>query len=404
MLDKRLKKLLFYYVYFVVFPIIVIIQNISIFIFPFLVYSMYKKNGNLFLTKPNLGDILVVFFGIGAILVTFLAQFSPVENAFKTSLGVLPNFLYWVCAVLFVSNYAKHLDYLTIYKSVFFAMISLVIYNYTVNGLLEGLKIISHFSHNGFSFLMITFGPMVVYYTKEKYGFNYSILAAVLVVLAGALSGSRSGSILTLLNCSLTLFSNRLNVRSIFIILIALALGYLALQLPTIQQFIFSINERTYAIIYETQEIRSTDASYLIRLAQVEKGLAMFQEYPISGTGLFTFTQYSHVFKGDFEGFDIIEKHAGMLDELSSHNSYLALLAEGGLLLFVPFVSLLLYLLVYLFRNFNKIPDFQKPFFWGLIGITIHMYFITALVNVFVWVFIGLVCSSIRYNKEKLNG
>eukprot|EP01035_Chromulina_nebulosa_P004957 gene4957-6732_t len=119
---------------------------------------------------------------------------------------------------------------------------------------------------------------MVVFYVKDKYGQRWAIVAAILIILAGTLSGSRSGSILTLFTS-----------------------GSVVIQLEAVKSAIFSLNERTYYIIYETEETLTTDQSYLIRLAQVEKGLGLFQENPFFGIGLNNFTYRPYSFKGDFE-------------------------------------------------------------------------------------------------------
>ncbi|HYG14559.1 MAG TPA: O-antigen ligase family protein [Bacteroidia bacterium] len=322
-------------------------------------------------------------------------------NAFTKGMEVIPNYMYWVLLVLFLSSYAKLLDYRTIYKAVFWGLITAILYFYTVNSMLRGVFFFSGFQQNGFSFLLIGFGPMAVYYTQEKYGKPYGILAAILVVLAGALSGSRSGSILTALTGFLTVYSTRLNVQKIFLVVLIGTVAFFSLQLDAVKGLIFNINTRTYDLIYRTQEVKATDHSYLIRVAQIEKGLAMFEERPLVGMGLNTYDHYRYSFEGNFEGFELISRKTDMeLDELSSHNSYINLLAEGGLLLIGPFILLITSLFIYFIRNFKNIHDFQKPFFWGLLGIGIHLYFITAIVNVFVWLLLGLACSTVRYNKE----
>ncbi|KAB2914695.1 MAG: O-antigen ligase family protein [Bacteroidetes bacterium] len=396
----RLNKMLYNYVFFTTFPVIIIIQNLSFYFFPFLVSELYRKR-NLLFKNMNRVDLFAIMFAIGAILSVLMSLLSPVENSFTKGIAVLPNYLYWIFLVLLFSFNAIQLDYKVIYKAAFWGVTISTIYFYTIS---EALGNASAFfiglQQNMYSFILICFAPMLVFYVQEKWGQSRAVIASILVVLAGTLSGSRSGSILTILTCFLTLYSNRLNILRIGLIAALLFTGYLSMNLPVVKDTVFQLNERTYSLIYETETTLAEDESYLVRLAQVEKGLGLFSENPFFGIGLNNFNSRSYNIEGKFEGF---ERLTGVdnLDQLSSHNSYINVLAEGGLFLFIPFVGLLLSFFLYFITKFKSIPDFQKPFFWGLLGMAIHFYFIFALVNVFAWLLMALVASAIKYNSQK---
>ncbi len=397
---KRLNKLLYNYVFFNAFPVIMIVQNLSFFIFPFLATTLIRKK-NLLFRNINRIEFVVILFAVGAILSVLFSLSQPLEGSFSRSLAVLPNYLYWSFLILLFSFYAKELDYLLIYKAVYRGTTFTVVYFYTLSSSLgESSIFFKGLQQNIFSFILICFAPMVVFYVKDKYGQRWAIVAAILIILAGTLSGSRSGSILTLFTCFLTLYSSKLNIPQLVIIAIIFIAGSVVIQLEAVKSAIFSLNERTYYIIYETEETLTTDQSYLIRLAQVEKGLGLFQENPFFGIGLNNFTYRPYSFKGDFEGFDRLKGIGDYLDQTSSHNSYIGVLAEGGVFLFIPFVLIIILLLTYFIRNFRSMPDYQKPFFWGVIGMCIHLYFIFAIVNVFAWMLLALAASTIKYNKK----
>lgn len=397
---KRLNKLLYNYVFFNAFPVIMIVQNLSFFIFPFLATTLIRKK-NLLFRNINKIEFVVILFAVGAILSVLFSLSQPLEGSFSRSLAVLPNYLYWSFLILLFSFYAKELDYLLIYKAVYRGTTFTVVYFYTLSSSLgESSIFFKGLQQNIFSFILICFAPMVVFYVKDKYGQRWAIVAAILIILAGTLSGSRSGSILTLFTCFLTLYSSKLNIPQLVIIAIIFIAGSVVIQLEAVKSAIFSLNERTYYIIYETEETLTTDQSYLIRLAQVEKGLGLFQENPFFGIGLNNFTYRPYSFKGDFEGFDRLKGIGDYLDQTSSHNSYIGVLAEGGVFLFIPFVLIIILLLTYFIRNFRSMPDYQKPFFWGVIGMCIHLYFIFAIVNVFAWMLLALAASTIKYNKK----
>ncbi len=397
---KRLNKLLYNYVFFNAFPVIMIVQNLSFFFFPFLAATLIRKK-NLLFKNINGIELVVMLFAVGAILSVLFSLNQPLEGSFSRSLSVLPNYLYWSFLILLFSFYAKELDYLIIYKAVFWGVIFTVVYFYTLSSSLGERSIFfKGLQQNIFSFILICFAPMVVFYVKDKYGHGWAILASILIILAGTLSGSRSGSILTLLTCFLTLYSSKLNIPQLVILGVLFIAGSLVIQLEAVKSTIFSLNERTYYIIYETEETLITDQSYLIRLAQVEKGIGLFQENPFFGIGLNNFSYRPYNFKGDFEGFDKLKGVGDYLEQASSHNSYIGVLAEGGLFLFIPFVLIIILLLVYFIRNFRSMPDYQKPFFWGIVGMGIHLYFIFAIVNIFAWTLLAIAASTIKYNKK----
>lgn len=397
MAPEKLKKLQYYYTFFNVFSVIVIVQNISIYFFPFLVKGLLD-GGNRLLKKINIIDFFAILLGIGSVISVFGTLGT---SAFDRGIAVLPNYLYWIFLLILLPAYAKKLDYREIFRAVFWGIIVSCVYFYTLNEQLAQLVIFKNFQQNTFSFILICFSPIAVYYAQEKYGRSRAILMAVAIVAAGAFSGSRSGSIITIFTCFLTLYSNKINLVRVAGagILIAVIIPAL-LQTNAVKNLIFSVNERTYDLIYLGQEGLLRDESYLVRVAQVEKGLGIFKEHPFTGIGLNNFSKYTYNIRGDFEGSEFV-MNIENLDQLSAHNSYIGLLAEGGLLVFGPFVAILLILFGYLIFRFKKIPDFQKPFFWGLMGMCVHLYFIMAIVNIFAWLLIALAASTLKFNSKK---
>ncbi len=397
MTPEKLKKLQYYYTFFNVFSVIVIVQNISIFFFPFLVRGLLQ-GGNKLLSKINAIDFFAIILGFGAMLSVLSTLGS---STFSNSIVVLPNYLYWIFLLILLPAYAKKLDYREIFKAVFWGIIISCIYFYTLNNVLSSLIIFKDFQQNTFSFILICFSPIAVYYAQERYGKVRAILIAIAIVAAGAFSGSRSGSIITILTCFLTLYSNKINIVRVIggAIIVFLIVPFL-LQTSAVKSLIFGVNERTYELIYAGQEGLLKDESYLIRVAQVEKGIGLFKEHPLTGIGLNNFSKHTYNIRGDFEGSELV-MNIENLDQLSAHNSYIGLLAEGGIFVFGSFIAILLVLFGYLIVRFKKIPDFQKPFFWGLLGMCIHLYFIMAIVNIFAWLLIALAASSLKYNSKK---
>ena len=169
------------------------------------------------------------------------------------------------------------------------------------------------------------------------------------------------------------------------------------------ENIIETLNPRTHDLLYETSTTFKTDRSYLVRRAQIEKGLVLFEKKPLTGIGLNNFSSFNDVkLLGDFEGAIYVINKPG-ITETSSHNSYINLLAEGGLLLAVPFALLILYTLVIFVKLFKELNNSEISFVIGFLMMLVHLYFITALVNVFCWFMIGMVVSILKKKSEEID-
>jgi O-antigen ligase len=230
-----------------------------------------------------------------------------------------------------------------------------------------------------------------VYYVKKEMGIFWGIVTIIALIVFGFLSGSRSGSILTAVGSILGFYSHLLMYgkrRTPFLIGIILILYY-ALQTNVSQQLISRLNPRVYDLVFKTSEVTVEDRSYLARLAMIEKAQTIFAKYPLNGIGLNNFSKFTAKIPGDFPGAElIVEKKS--INRMSPHNSYFGVLAEGGVFLFVPLAFLIAYPILFFVIRLNRIPENKKPIFIGLIMMSIHLYFIFAIVNVFAWFLIGL--------------
>jgi O-antigen ligase len=223
--------------------------------------------------------------------------------------------------------------------------------------------------------------------------------------LAGFLSGSRSASLLTgggaLIVISINNWLKIIGVLSLGIF------AYVALpqviENPAVKKTVFQLNERTYDLLYSTEETFSTDRSYLTRVAMINKGLNLFESSPIAGIGIGNFQRTHGNIDFSFEGGEFLEsRYENLENRISAHNSYISFLSEGGLLMFIPMILLMFYPLIYFIINFNSINQYDKAIFVSIIFMCIHAYFIVGMVNVYAWFLIGIANSYIIYNK-KLN-
>jgi O-antigen ligase len=167
-----------------------------------------------------------------------------------------------------------------------------------------------------------------------------------------------------------------------------------------VKQGIYKLNERTYELVYNTDNTLKTDRSYLTRLAMQEKGLNLFKENPITGVGLGNFHKTKGEIDYEFDGAELLENKDDFLSEgTSAHNSYISFLSEGGILVFIPFLFLLLYPIFYFLINFSRIEKHEKAIFISVIFMAIHSWFIVGMANVFGWFILGIVNSYIIHKR-----
>lgn len=69
----------------------------------------------------------------------------------------------------------------------------------------------------------------------------------------------------------------------------------------------------------------------------------------------------------------------------------------------VPFGLLILYSLLLFVKTFKKLNSEELPYVIGFVMMLVHLYFITALVNVFCWFMIGLVLSLLKKKSEEIS-
>lgn len=398
-LEQRVRDLTFWYAFLMAFPVILIIQNISIFVFPFLFFGMYSLSGKVFTLRYGI-QFIALAFGIGAIISVLNIPESMPVNSLSRALSVLPNYLYWVVLILFLTTQKRWLRMDAVYEGVFWGVLFSVIYFYFFQSFLTAIPIFKPLPQNTFAFLLICYTPIVVWYTWYRFGFWGAFLVLVGLTLSGFLSGSRSGSLLTLSGGALTLLLNRKNFGSIYVFgLIGYIVVVSMIDTKLVRDLVFSLNQRTYKLIYDREKTLQEDRSYLVRLAQIEKSLIIFNKYPWTGIGLNNFTNYEVKLPGNFKGAEFVINKKNM-DKKSAHNSYIGFLAEGGLLLTIPFILLLLYCVFWYFVSIRKLQSEYHAIFIGVIHMGIHLYFIYAILNVFAWFLIGLACFVIVKNKS----
>lgn len=386
-------KLFFSFSFFMVFPVILIFdQNFSFFFFLGLISIILRKSRFHAIGLSHWTQKLALLFGIGAILSVVNIAVSSDVAALKRSITVLPNYLYWTLLIVFLVQQRSIIRLEVLYRAIFWGIIFYTFYYLFFQKYATSSFIFNRVSPNSFSFVLICFAPLAVYHLKILKGNLLGVIFLSFLVSVLVIEGRRAGMVLVFFGGVATLYGDKINALRLLRFFFSASLLLLFIYTSEVENFVLNTNQRIHGLIYETRQITSEDRSYLVRVAQVNKGLALFRANPLTGVGLNNFSNIETEFNTDFEGAEFVVDKNG-LQEKSAHNSYIQVLAEGGVLLFLPWVILLLGLLYFFIKNYNNLSSKVRPLYFGLIAMCVHLYFISSIVNVYAWFLIGL-CSA----------
>ncbi len=386
--------------FFAAFPIILLIgQNVLLFLLLFLFYTISKKRK--LIQFNSVIQIIPVLFALGAIF-SVLNILNKDTESVSRAVQVLPNYIYWSFLLfLFVAHRELFIKkYFYISKGIMYGLVVSIVY-FFIQFLIPELFFLQKVTPNQFSFMCVCFTPIGIYHLKSINKKKLGYILAFISIIANAYAGRRAGTVLIFagslitLNLSNNFFSSTFKLVLVFIFIICM------LQLDITKDYMFNNSPRVYDMLYNGDDVSKEDRSVLFRKAMVEKGLSIFEKNMLFGIGLNNFGLDNTAISGNFEGAKFV-KNKNL--QKSSHNSYILILAEGGLCLIIPFVLILLTPIVIFFIYQKRIPIYLKPVYISVLLMSIHLYYISAIVNVFAWVLLSIVLSisTIVINKKNI--
>ena len=250
---------------------------------------------------------------------------------------------------------------------------------------------------NSYGFLFSTFFPFLLVSVFAIKGGNrfLPIMRVLITGFAVVINGSRSSWISVAAGivffALLLLFLRQRKVgMTIFLLsLLVVSVIYGLNLLP--EPFYLAINQRA-----STFQNLEQDKSYVFRELMVQKGLKLFEESPIIGVGASRFRKESVVLElsGVFKFYE-----QSSFDRKSAHNSYVGFLAESGLIGSLPLLVLILMLA---FNGLKAaVSHARREDLWAIsvmasfVGMSIHMWTISALAGTVTWFAYGLVAALI---------
>ena len=402
-IQKKINRFLFFLVssFIMIFGI-----NASFFLFIPVFLSVVKNPRFEFFKFNSKYKIFSFLFALGALLGTakhFLSNSALLSN----TLAVLPNYIYWTLIIFSIITIITKIkiNQFSLFKIITTSVLFVSFYYLILQDFISNPYFFKDFQKNNFAFLIITYAPYLVYYLKKKYSNTVSVFVFTLILMILLIEERRAGFVLTFIGGSLSYAVEKIkftSISNVFKLLLIPFFFLLFIQISPIKKIIQNSSPRVYGLIYEDNSKLNIDRSALTRKAMVEKGLVLFNENIFFGVGLNNFTKVEASITGNFEGARfVIGKD--IFERTSSHNSYINILAEGGLFLAIPFGLILLFLIKDGFLYFNYLNTFDKVSFFSFLVMISHFYFMNSVVNSLAWLNIGLVASflSKRINEIK---
>jgi len=246
-------------------------------------------------------------------------------------------------------------------------------------------------SQNSYGFLFSIFSPFLLVSSMQNRGWKRIFYGVALLILWGAivLNGSRGSWISLIVGLIILLvFLFITHVRKFLGVFIGLSflLGTVFVVIVGIPQISDAITARFDTLISLEQ-----DKSYVTRQVMNQKAIRLFMDSPLIGVGLSRFRLTS--IELDVPSL-LSYVPLSVFDAKSAHNSYLAHLAETGVVGSLPFAILLLVLFIEGFFHTKWLLKHDQ--FWALaiflsfVQMSVHMWVISALFNSGTWFIYGL--------------
>ena len=258
-------------------------------------------------------------------------------------------------------------------------------------------------TQNSYAFLFSTYAPclLVLFISREERRWP-AVMAALLLWGAVVINGSRASWIAVSLGICLFmgLYAVAQPVRMyrlLPLIMLPVMLGGLLMLAP--QVYTEKVVER-----YDTFQNLDQDKSYNIRKLMIQKGWRMFLDSPLFGAGAGSFTK--NMVKLDLDK-GMRYGSQNHFNKISSHNSYIALLAETGLAGCLPFGILLLLLVVKGCKAAIILSRQEEPWalgiYVGFLMMSLHLWAMSGLTGTGPWVMYGLTAALISTARKDVD-
>lgn len=371
--------------------------NVSLLVFIYLLIR-FSADYHFFSFGHTIHFIASLFF-LGVVISALNVNTEAVDGQ-QRAFVVLPNYFYWTLLIIMITNLKFYINWYVIARYIMLGLILTLIF-YTFRKSIA-LPIVKNNTPNSYAFILVCFSAIAVAYVSEKYNKMYALLFLGIILLSLLSIERRAGFVLVSISSIAAIFLKRVKAQYLVTPLVVTFIILITLQLDAVENLLLESSPRIHELIYENEEITKTDQSYLTRRLMIERGMIIFDEHPLTGIGINNYSVNKVInTEGNFDGAELILAKSED-NQYSAHNSYLLLLIEGGLLLLIPVILLFGYNIYHFVSKYNKRNPIENAYYWSLVAVCIHLYFIAEIVNVYAWfLFAAVSAITTKYNLLK---
>ena len=421
--DNRTQWLIAFYGLFIAFPVLdipFVVVSITFPIFLLILYRVSRQYGQILFVNKTLDKLMLWFIFIAG-LSLFLQ--APVDQApgDQGGLSLVINdaksilyLAYWFSVYLFFKQWYAWIDLkrLSLFSLVGLILCSqIVLFGSTVQGwyIWGWLRI----TQNGYAFNTVACLGISCIYIFKRYRLFAFLALGIFFTYTMFISGSRAGGILIMMQClamaMLVVTVNRRMARKIIVItatvtltatvLLGVSLDYSAMG-RRLAYYIHPYNAELAELLRDSEKVLEFDKPWQSRKTQVEKGIYLFKKHPVTGIGWGHFKYVrAHINMRKYKNLNL-EYDAYALTR-SSHNSYIQVLAETGVLGIVPIILIQLFVLMWMAKVYIYSRSIIEPCLLGmsLLGVALYFWVISAITGA-VWYFVlGLFAGAVNQKR-----
>ncbi len=357
---------------------------LEILLINYCIFAIYIKLINKQKVKINIVDIVIFLFIINVLFGILINSFT--DDTFITLIRLLIGILiYAFFSNVHINIYKKYISFGLLFTANYIFIHNLNNFINFISGNYSGqfvrrMSIESSFGNPNFvsNFLLIPFNVSIWFLIKGVVRRNiyitlYNLLTVISIIILMIVTQSRGSLVALFINIILYLGwfvkNRKLNVRNLFVISITI----LIIAITIIQILPSTVLDYLYQRFDYDQIMSGSGRNIIFR-----DGLNKFLQKPIFGVGL-----------GNFKRISIYNSR--------THNLYLELLVETGLLGFILFIYI-----IYATISMRKKDPENIPYYFSFIALLINGMTINMLDLRHLWLIIGILNSSRRFKSDKL--